>query len=177
MRYFIMEQDEKYSDSPNIINWFGKINVQKLKQGQSWELPDRTLLEIRNNPDTIFTDVVSKPFLIYSKKTKDAVSIYESGIVHKQIVLLDDKNLMTELYYLPILKMIDCLSEKSELNTDKSIVRRAVLDKSKLPNRSIFVLDGLSSIYAVVRLDLAESLLRRGVRGITLRKVEIDEGE
>ena len=177
MRYFIMEQDAEHNDAPNIINWYGKLDVQKLKQARSWEIPDRVLLEIRENPDTIFTDVISKPFLLYSKKTKDAVSIYESGIVHKQISLLDDQNLLTELYYLPILKSVDCLSDKSELNTDKSIIRRAVLDKNKLPRRSIFALDGLSSSYTVVRLDLAESLLRRGVRGVTFAKVEIDEGE
>jgi len=168
-----MECDEKCIDAPDIINWYDKLDVRQIKRGESYKLPRRMILEIQKNENTVFTDVVSKPFLLYSDKVKEAVDIYETKIPYKQIVLLDGKSLLTALYYLPILETVDCLSDKSELNRDGSVIRRAVLDKAKLPNRSIFKLGGVKSTYMVVRLDLAESILRRGVRGIRLKETEI----
>jgi hypothetical protein len=174
VRYFIIKQDEQCPDAPNIINWFGKLDVRKIKQGASHALPRRLLLPISSNPNTVFTDVVSVPFLLYSERVMRTVGVYESSMVYKQVVLLDGKNQLAELYFLPILKAVDCLSDKSELNRDASVIRRAVLLAHKLPDRSIFRLGEVNCVCTIVRLDLAESLLRRGVRGISLHEVEID---
>ena len=173
MRYFIMEQDEEYINVPKIINWYDRIDVRQIKPGASGKLPPKIAFNIRENADVVFTDVLTNPFLLYSANIMEAVEIYEPKIPHKQIVLLEKKSRHTAVYYLPILKKVDCLSGKSELNRDKSIIRHAVLEETKLPPQSIFQLDGVLSTYTVIRLDLVESMLRRGMRGISLREAEL----
>ena len=173
MRYFLMEQDEDCIDAPSIINWYDKLDVRKIERGLSGQLPQRVLLDIRENASTVFTDIISTPFLLYSKKVKDSVHIYEPKMPDKQIVLLDSTNHLTELYFMPILERFDCLSDKSELSRDGSVVLRAILDEAQLPDRSIFKLGGTSGVYTIVRLDLAESMLRRGVRGVSLKEVDV----
>jgi len=173
MRYFIIGQDETCIDAPKIMNWFDVLDVRKIRRGQSHAIPYRMVLDIQPSEDTYFTDIVSKPFFLCTEVVKEAVKIYESDIIHKQIMLYDLKNRLSELYFLPILDIVDCLSDKSELNRDRSVIHRAVLDESRLPDSTIFRLGGVNSTYIVARLDLVESILRRGVKGISLKEVEI----
>ncbi|MGL5085558.1 MAG: hypothetical protein ACRC68_07540, partial [Clostridium sp.] len=90
-----------------------------------------------------------------------------------QMVLLDAENGKSELYYLPALDRVDCLLEESKLNLDRSIIEKAVLDYEKIKDLSIFQIDNINSFYTVVRLDILESFLRRGAKGITIIPVEL----
>ena len=173
MRYFLLEHDEKFQDVPLLKSWHAQLDVRKIKRGQSHALPHRVLLEIYPNPSTVFSDVIVKPFLLLSDMARKTVSIYESRIPYKQVVLLDYDNGLTSLYFLPILETVYCLSTKSEISREKTVIYHPVFEESKLPTQSIFELGGLDNSFIVIRLDLAESLLRRGMRGIVLREVEI----
>lgn len=88
----------------------------------------------------------------------------------KEIILLDRKNATSEIYYIPLLEHCDCLAPESELSRGRDTLITAVLDPEKIEDRSIFYLGGFSKLYAVARLDLVESLLRRGGRGIGLER-------
>jgi hypothetical protein len=50
-----------------------------------------------------------------------------------------------------------------------------LLARGKLRDEAIFRPEGASHTVAVVRIDLAESILRRGARGIGLTPVETKE--
>lgn len=173
MRYFLLEQDEDFSDVPYVKSWPEKFDVRKIKQNQSYRLPRRVLLEIHSNEHTVFSDVIVKPFLLFSNTARETVSIYESRIPYKQVVLLDVEYGLTSIYFLPVLETVDCLSPKSELNPGRTVIRHAIIEALKLPDRSIFKLGNTKGTHIVVRLDLAESLLRRNVRGINFREIEV----
>ena len=110
--------------------------------------------------------IVDFPFLLLSKVCMDVVKLYEPQIVSKQIILLDTENRNKQTYYLPILPHLDCLSEKSVLSPDGSELREGVLDLSRIGSEGIFHIAGLSRFYTVVRLDVLESMLKRGARGV-----------
>lgn len=175
MDYFIITQDKRYTDAPNIINWFDKIDVKNICPARSYYLPKRLLLEIRNNPEVVFTDIVSFPFFLVSDICKQMIQKYEPRTPFKQIVLMDMKTHKMSLYHLPILKKIDCLSTDSVLNQDKSVIEKMVLQKDRIEGLSIFQIDGVKSNYTVIRLDLLESILRRGAKGIAIEQVEVRE--
>jgi hypothetical protein len=65
------------------------------------------------------------------------------------------------------------MSEESRLIKDKSMFTRAVLDRSKIQGRNIFLIEGFESVAPVIGLDLAESILRREARGVCLKQVEL----
>ena len=71
------------------------------------------------------------------------------------------------------LDAVDCLSDQSEWNADRSVLRRGVLRAEKLGKQALFFLDGSKNTYVAARLDLVESLLKRGARGIGLTPLEI----
>ena len=101
---------------------------------------------------------------------RDVIKMYEPTTQFKEIILLDRKNATSEIYYIPLLEHCDCLAPESELSRGRDTLITAVLDPEKIEDRSIFYLGGFSKLYAVARLDLVESLLRRGGRGIGLER-------
>ena len=168
MKYFLMQTDPLYVDAPVLQDWSGTIDRTKIKPGLSHQLPARTLLNIYPNVHTTFTDIVDFPFLLLSKRCMDVVKMYEPQVISKQIILLDAENRNKQTYYLPILPHLDCLSEESVLSPDGSELREGVLDLSRVSSKGIFHISGLSHFYTVMRLDVLESMLRRGARGIKI---------
>ena len=68
---------------------------------------------------------------------------------------------------------VDCLSIYSKLTKDRSTILEGVLNKGKVSDCSIFYLEGVGSLYTVVRMDLVESILRRGAKGLELNEVKL----
>ena len=105
---------------------------------------------------------------ILKREMMAELSAYEPQIISKQIILLDTENRNKQTYYLPILPHLDCLSEESVLSPDGSELREGVLDLSQISSEGIFHIAGLSRFYTVIRLDVLESMLKRGARGVKI---------
>lgn len=172
MRYFILENPRNCSKLPDVVNWYSIIDVRNILREKAYLLPRRELLYIRSATDLIWADVICKPFLLLSEMIHDVLIKYEPKTLFRQIILLDEKNAESGTYFLPILEQIDCLHESSELNLDKSVIKKAVLDLSKVGDASFFWIKTVKSTYTVARLDFVESILRRGAQGISLIPLE-----
>ena len=68
--------------------------------------------------------------------------------------------------------MVDCLHESAE-KYDNGMLKELVLDKRKLEGFHIFRVAGLLEYKVIITLPVAESLLRRRLYGIGLRKVKV----
>ncbi len=175
MKYFeIMLDKDSYRFAPQIINWYERINVRLI----NWEcyhlLPDRKVLPISPSPNTIFTDIVTSPFLLVSPVVKDVIRMYGDDVVFKEIVLSDSSNKIYCQYYLPIMEIRDNV----RLSYLKAEGKNGITDGDasrweKLGN--IFWLKDKSAKKTIINLDIAESLLRRNVKGIKLREIIICE--
>lgn len=75
---------------------------------------------------------------------------------------------------MPIFQEIECLSERAELNLNRTVVKKIILDKEKINGKKIFKIKESEKTLIVVRLDVAESLLRREFRGMCLKRLEVD---
>lgn len=174
LRYYLLRLSPGYARPPVIENWFDKINKRHITPEESFRLPYRTILPIRPNEQTVFTDIVMLPFFLVSAKLKSVMELYEPGLVYKEVILMDRKNRLVSLYFLPIMEKTVCLSDRSEFSMDKSMIKKAVIDTNRTGNKSILLLGGVSSTNVLVRLDFAESALRRGLEGISLIPVEME---
>lgn len=177
MNYFLLHSDPRYVDSPEFLDWPGNINPRNIRPGSSHKIARRQILNIRQNPHTVFIDVISSPFLLLSKRCMEVVTFYEPQVISKQIILLDMETPQRETYYLPILKQIHCLAAGSEWNLDKSVLIKGVIDLETIGDTSIFQLADMKNIYTVIRMDILESMLKRGARGVGITPLQTVKGE
>jgi hypothetical protein len=173
MRYFQLMLNPRYDAAPILRGWAKKYDTRFINEKDSHKLPQRELLFIDPSEDTVFPDVLSSPMLLVTKKVLDAIEIYVSNMVSKQIVLLDGENGASETYFLPILKSADCLHPSTEWNSDGRTFKRLVLKRDRLRRDAVFHPERASHTVAIIRLDLAESILRRGANGIGLKPIEV----
>ena len=89
MKYFLLHTDTVYTTSPEIINWYGRIDVRNIHYEKAHLLPKRELLFMRGYADTVFTDIVDSPFLMVSELIKKVIFIYQPETIFKEIILLD----------------------------------------------------------------------------------------
>ncbi|SFR89010.1 hypothetical protein [Anaeromicropila populeti] len=167
MKYFLVESDKKYTDAPFLIDWFQKIRIENIEKGRSHLLPQRLVLPIRSNKDTVFIDVIFFPFLLVTETVRKVIAMYEPKTIFKQIALLDGKFEKTELYHLPILEKMNCELKKGQLVTEIE------LEYSKIKEKTIFQFTYQNSTYTVMRLDILESILRRGARGLSIIPLQV----
>ncbi len=134
---------------PRVSSWFGKLDERKLTLEAYKELPRYFLLDMKTGTDVLYPDILTEPFLMVSREAADVLRIYEEEMPFLFVVLFDTEKNESISYHLPILAEGDenCL--------------RAVYRIRK---------DGRWEIR--VRLDLAESLLFRGIEGIELTKIQ-----
>ena len=176
MKYFLIKMDQKFDTAPEIRDWFDKIKHEDICAERSHNIEKRQLLFIESNPNTVFPDILSFPFFLVSETVRNVIYSYDPNTIFKELILLDSKYAKTHIYYLPILRERDCLSDSSILTRDKSSVLHAVIDAEKVGDNAIFSLATLSDLNVAVRLDFVESILRRGVKGVFLEEICVERG-
>jgi len=175
MKYFLVSTEMDNSPLPQITDWYDQIDPRDITPERAGNIPQRTKLSVNNGADAIFSDILSIPGYLVSSKIHAVMKLYDPYIHYRQMVLFDQIAKVVELYHLPILPPCDCLLPESELSRDKSKVIHGVLDLEKTRRRPVLKLGGVTTTYIAFRLDVVESMLRRGVKGIKLTELELKE--
>lgn len=176
IEYFLLEQDKRYLKVPVLLDVFKKIDKRSINRQDGYKIKDITIFNLRKEEKIQFIDILDNQLFIVSKDMKNILGKYDEDIMFKNIVLLDHVEKKQGNYVLPIFEEVDGLSEKSIFNMNKTIVKKIVLDGKKVQGKKIFKIKGGDKPLIVVRLDVAESLLRRGFTGIKLTPLEVSEG-
>ena len=145
MRYFSIEKDPIYITSPVITGWRKQFN--KIE-----EIKDRSVFHIKSDERTVFTDIISSPFLLFSDEAFKIISQYERNLKSKIIAIVDLENNTNAIYHLPI--NLETM-EISENTSSKAIFYCEIEEKTEL----------------IINLDLAESILRRNLKGIAFKQL------
>lgn len=82
---------------------------------------------------------------------------------------------MQYVYWFLSPKLVDCLSPQTQYSTGR-LVTELVLEEEKLPKDSIFRLETKQQKLMIFRLDVVESILRRGFYGFQFKRVRVKEG-
>lgn len=177
MRYFLMEQDARYRSVPKVRNWFQLFQKRNIDRDRFDTIPKRMVLPILPNQDVMYVPMLFYPFFLVNELLKDCIALYEPNVLWKEFILLDSKYESFQSYFYPNLKKLDCLTERSVFNLDHSELTKIELDERKIGNCSIFQLQKVKNQYTAVRLDVLESLLRRGAEGITVKELDVRRNE
>lgn len=172
MKYFLIETDEK-NKNPYNINKNHALDIRYLTREHVHRLPIWNVVEMDFPPEGFFPDMICSPCLLLSELCVKTVTMYDPGIIYKGIKLWDRKSGVNVTYFLTVLNEVDCISDKTQYNSIRNRIVKLVLDADKIGSKVFFKIKGFERNCIAGRLDFVESMLRRGVRGITLEEVEV----
>lgn len=174
MEYFRLETDKQWHGHIQIMNLQQSIDKRKIHLTMEKKIKDGLFFRIASEEER-YPDVLDRDLFLISEQMKSVFSMYQSGIVFKNVSLVNLKNGHMLSYNMPLLQEVDCLSSESELNLDRSVIKKMVLMESKIGDHRIFRLKHGDSQIVIVRLDVAESILRRNFYGVSLRRIELEK--
>lgn len=176
MKYYMIQQDRNFANLPQLINWYQTIDERKLHKGSYSDIPRKSMIYVKHDKKLFFPNILLFPFLMIDKQVMETLLMYEPNMGSAIVFLVDRMGDAFQYYKIPFLKEVDCMSEKSELNLDKSVIKRLVLKKSKLPvNVPLFMIKGVNTRCVVARMDFMESVLKNNICGIKLVEIEIED--
>ena len=172
MDYFLLKQDKRYH-TLNIVDLFKRINAMDFTTLRADNIPDNDSFFVKPSDYNQFTDILEAPIYLVSEELKNILGKYNRNIIFKRMALIDREKQKQKIYNIPIFEPFEALHEDSEFNLNKTVVKKIVLDKEKIKNHKVFKIKESFDTLVVVRLDVAESLLRRDFHGISLERLQI----
>lgn len=175
-KYYLISQQPGLHPLPRTIDWNKGVDKTFLTENLSYKQPTISSVLVENSdtieiiyPDMLFIDFIP----VFSEKAIEVLKIYEPAMVLKTVNFVERSGDDVRSYHIPILKEVDCLSKKTTYKYGRQI-DRGVLIKENIPDLSIFKIAGeIDKHKTVVRVDLAESLLKRRLKGVTLKEMEV----
>lgn len=169
MEYFYISQDKRYIKAPYIEDFYSSYSPNLFCPEHSDRLRDKNVVYTKPSDPSEYIDFLSGPILLISEQLKRVLEAYDD-ITYKMFFILDLSSDQGEIYHAPLLPKVDCLrAEKVANNT------RLILNKIKVSGRSIVKpakdqwRGGL-----VIDMMVAESLLRRRLKGIHYQRLEVE---
>ena len=166
-KYFQISQDGSVTNPPSLIHnsSIGVRNEPTEKANQIF---------VKDMPNIEYTDFLERPFLLISNIFKKAVELYNPNFEYKVVVLSEKNGGKQNVYWHIDLPNVPCFAESDRLSN--SPVKAKIIDKSKILLSEVgglsffkFQEAAITNPVYIVRLDLAESILRRGSIGFTLK--------
>ena len=173
MEYFKLEQDKRVPYGVLMQGLSKMENIQDTLKGNIIPLKRMNVVFVPPSRFNWYPDVLDRQLFLVQENVKEAFDLYQPDLQYRYFCLLDNQNQVHKFYYAPALEMVDCLSEESGCNLDKSVIRNVVLRKESIDGKDLFRIAGVKELVVIVSLPMAESLLRRRPKGIRISHVEI----
>lgn len=166
MEYFWLRQDHRCLHTPVMKDFYNKMSRRDFRVETAHQIPERNIMFCDADNKLEFADILDGQLFLVSKTVKQVFQMYERNLTFKFFCLLNNRSGEYANYYAPILPFIDCLS-KGGSGSRNSIV----LNRAAIASAPVFRVENQDREIVVVRLDLAESLLRRRLRGLELIRI------
>lgn len=174
MDYFLLKQDERYKNIPLLMDLMKKIDLRHINPADAYKIENSIIFYVKAEEESSYLDIIDKQLYLVSDRLKKIIEKYVPNTIFKMIILIDSKHERQENYFLPIFEEVEALNNKSEFNLDRSIIKKLILDKEKIKDKKIFKIKESEKTRIIVRLDAAESILRRDFTGIKLEKIQVE---
>lgn len=166
MDYFIMSQDKEFINTPEIVDFYSRYQRNNFVPKNANKIPNCNVVFSSSTKAIKYIDFLSSQIFLLSDKIKEIFDMYSISIVYKIFFILNNETNQDFIYYAPILPEIKCInSKKSSLCIQKNMINYG---------DSIFRVTYNMQDLLIVGLDVAESLLRRNIKGVCFRRVETE---
>ncbi len=175
MKYFLIGTDEK-NRNPYNINKNRAVDIRMLTREGIRTLPRWNIIGMNLPDEGFFPDLICSPFILMSHSCIGTAVMYQPDIIYRGVKLWDRDSGVNRTYYLSVLDELDCMSGQTQFNTVGNRITRLVLDRDRIGENAVFRIKGYNRYNKgciAGRLDFVESLLCRGIEGITLEEAEL----
>lgn len=166
--YLIRELEE--IRKPDIKDYNQVINYQAFEKGLYYEMPERSICVLNNEADLGL--LLLTPFPLFHAEARKSLDLFLWDCRYREYVFLDQKNNRSERYYLPFFLPINGSVDRGT-GKNRGIVYLTGMWPEDIP--AVYVQTG-EKLQVLVRLALLESLMRRGLDGVEVFPVRIQEG-
>ena len=173
MEYYLVTPHPEYTDAPRLLDFHNKMDVNDFYLNRSYNMPMRTVIQIHPNEHMDFTDYLFQSVPLFTDKAIQVILRFDSDFIYKELILLSPQNVLDQLYYLPFFHRFPS-SVILEPASPHILEHSDAVPKLKISySLPVFFVFLQNKCLLFMRLDLIESLLRNGVRGMALRKAMI----
>lgn len=156
--------------APDIQNYNQVINYQAFEQDWSYKFPERSVCILNTPFDSGI--LLLNPLPLFSAEAKKSLELFLWDCVYREFIFLDQKNNKSERYFLPFFRRI-----KGRIDRRKNGEETVVYMESPWPEDiPIIYLQTEEQIFVLLRLDLLESLMRKGLCGVEVIPVKTGTG-
>jgi len=118
-----------------------------------------------------YPDALSRQIFVVREPLKQVFDMFVPDLTYKILCAMDLPNRKRAYYYAPQLPSIECYSEQSDANLNRSAIHSLRLKKECIGDNDIFRVGGINEHVVIVTLGVAECILRRKLNGIRLNRV------
>lgn len=172
MDYFLLKQDVRYTNVPTLQKVMETIDPWKLYDLQPEDIVKPLMFHVKADAESIFIDYLEGPIPLISDALKRLVQAYVPEMPMKLTILTQIEQRIQKNYYIPFVERLTAVHPESEWNLDQSVFQ-LVLQADAIRSHKIFTIQESAIPMIIVRLDVAESILRRDYTGIALEQVEV----
>lgn len=166
--FFLLSQDQKYRNPPVIEDFYQRMRRKDFTVELADKIPDRNVVYCDTNRKQDFLDVLDQQVLLVSREVKEVFQMYQRDINYKYFCCLNNVTGEYKNYYAPILPFLNCIAGQGARGNREELK----LVRNKIGDAGIFRIPFYENGLTVIRLDVAESLLRRKLKGIELKRTK-----
>ncbi|MCM1258323.1 MAG: hypothetical protein NC307_10795 [Roseburia sp.] len=167
MDYFIMKTDRRIRKLP-------QIQMPKEFSGMGTRRTSVAYVNKHNGVNIEYADYLEKPFPLIADKFQKVLQKYQQDIKFWRVMLVEQETGLQRPYCVMHLPQVICADKEESRYDDRGEIKEFVLDAEKAEGRRIFLAEDYNQ-QLLVRLDAAESILRREANGIWFEPVKISE--
>lgn len=174
MEYFELQQSKNVRNPVTIMKLDRKKYNYEMKR-KDFEALDKLKVAYFSGRETEeICDILTDPAWMVSDELRRVLKLYDKTLEFKGVQLFPTSEFSDRypVYWIPGFEETDCLHGSTE-KYDNGMLKRLVLDERKIGERSVFRIGGLLEYKIAVTLPAAESILRRRLYGVSLRRIEV----
>ncbi|NEU28896.1 hypothetical protein [Paenibacillus ottowii] len=173
MDYFLLKQDVRYTNVPALLKVRETIDPWKLYDLRPEDIVKPLMFHVKADAESIFIDYLEGPIPLFSDALKRLIQAYMPELPLKLTILTQIEQKIQKNYYIPFIAQLKAVHPESEWNVNQNVIRNLVLHADAIRGHKIFRVQESAAPLIVVRLDVAESILRRDFTGISLEQVRV----
>lgn len=175
MDYFRMKTDERLCRLPQLQIPKGLSLLEMTKEKiEKIKTPSIVYVKGAHGLSIDYGDYLEKPIPLIADKFQKILQKYQQDMLFHRVILIEKETGLQKPYYLIMPPEITCADEEESQYDTMGNVQNFVLDVEKAGNHKIFLAKDYKR-QLLVRLDVAESILRREANGIWFEPVKAAE--
>jgi hypothetical protein len=172
--YFLLKQDARYTNVPVLTGLLDCMDRRDVNIQNADKIPQDTVIYANCAADCDTPGVLDRDLFLVSEGVREVLLFYDPFLIIKNVMLIDLERERQFMYFMPIFEYIDCLGPSS-LYTAGGGILKPVLKPESVKGRSTFRIGESANQRPVIRLDVAESLMRRGITDLKTDRVASED--